>query len=135
MRVDIEFPTTKQTELIDITGPVQDAVLDSGVSSGICALFVPHTTAGLLVNENWDLTVKQDLLDTLERLVPWRANYAHTEGNAAAHIKSCLVGTSATLQVDEGHVDLGRWQGVFFAEFDGPRQRRVWIRVIPDQVT
>jgi secondary thiamine-phosphate synthase enzyme len=93
---------------------------------------VPHTTAGLLVNENWDPSVCHDLLSTLDRLVPRQGQYTHTEGNAAAHIKSCLVGTSELLLVDGGDLILGRWQGVLFAEFDGPRRRRVLVRVIRD---
>jgi secondary thiamine-phosphate synthase enzyme len=132
MVVEIEIRSTKRTELIDITAQVKAAVQDLGVESGICVLSIPHTTAGLVVNENWDPSVRQDLLDTLERLVPWRADYAHTEGNAAAHIKSSLVGTSKTLQLDSGQLMLGSWQGVLFAEFDGPRRRRVLVRVIPD---
>jgi secondary thiamine-phosphate synthase enzyme len=84
------------------------------------------------VNENWDPSVKVDILAVLDRLVPWQANYRHTEGNAAAHIKSCLVGTSEMLLVEAGQLALGTWQGIFFAEFDGPRRRRVFVRVIPD---
>jgi len=95
-------------------------------------LSVPHTTAGIVVNENWDPSVREDLLATLDRLVPMRADYAHSEGNAAAHIKSCLVGTSEVLNVDRGELCLGRWQGILLADFDGPRRRRVLIRVIPD---
>jgi secondary thiamine-phosphate synthase enzyme len=132
MNIEIEVRSTKRSELIDITPQIRDAVHECGIQSGICMLSIPHTTAGLVVNENWDPTVQEDLLSTLERLVPWRADYAHSEGNAAAHIKSCLVGTSESLHVDGGELSLGRWQGILLAEFDGPRRRRVLVRVIAD---
>jgi len=132
MVFELEFGSTKRCDLIDITSQIQDAIHESGIQSGICMLSVPHTTAGIVVNENWDPSVREDLLATLDRLVPMRANYAHTEGNAAAHIKSCLVGTSEVLNVDRGELCLGRWQGILLADFDGPRQRRVLVRVIPD---
>jgi secondary thiamine-phosphate synthase enzyme len=132
MKLELEVRSTKRCELIDITSQVRDAVHKCGIQSGVCMLSVPHTTAGLVVNENWDPSVRQDVLATLDRLVPLHVDYAHTEGNAAAHIKSCLLGTSELLQVDGGNLTLGRWQGVLFAEFDGPRRRRVLVRLIPD---
>jgi len=132
MKYQIEVQTRSKEDFVDITQQVRDCVRKSGVQNGVCVLFVPHATAGLTVNENWDPTVKADTLATLDRLVPWRANYQHVEGNAAAHIKSCLVGTSETLLVDAGNLVLGTWQGVFLAEFHGPRRRRVLVRVIPD---
>jgi len=132
MRLELELQSSKRCDLIDITAQVRDAIHESGIQSGICMLSVPHTTAGIVVNENWDPSVRQDVLATLDRLVPMRADYAHTEGNAAAHIKSCLVGTSELLDVDRGELGLGRWQGILFADFDGPRHRRVLVRVIRD---
>ena len=132
MKYEIEVQTRSKEDFVDITQQVRDCVRKSGVQNGVCVLFVPHATAGLTVNENWDPSVKADTLATLDRLVPWRANYQHVEGNAAAHIKSCLVGTSETLLVDAGNLVLGTWQGVFLAEFHGPRRRRVLVRVIPD---
>jgi secondary thiamine-phosphate synthase enzyme len=132
MRFEIHVSSTQRGEFVDITPEVQSCVQKSGVQNGVCILSVPHTTAGLAVNENWDPSVRADILQVLDRLVPWQANYHHTEGNAAAHIKSCLVGTSETLLVEAGKLALGTWQGVFFAEFDGPRRRRVFVRVIPD---
>ncbi len=132
MKYQIDVQTRSKEDFVDITQQVRDCVRKSGVQNGVCVLFVPHATAGLTVNENWDPSVKADTLATLDRLVPWRANYQHVEGNAAAHIKSCLVGTSETLLVDAGNLVLGTWQGVFLAEFHGPRRRQVLVRVIPD---
>lgn len=132
MKFEIQVSSKQRAEFVDITSEVQSCVQQSGVQDGICVLSVPHTTAGLVVNENWDPSVRVDILAVLDRLVPWQANYQHTEGNAAAHIKSCLVGTSEMLLVEAGKLVLGTWQGIFFAEFDGPRRRRVFVRVIPD---
>ena len=132
MRFEIEIQTGKRDDFVDITAQVRDCVRKSEVRDGICVVFVPHATAGLAVNENWDPSVTADTLATLDRLVPWRANYQHVEGNAAAHIKSALVGTSETLLVDAGNLVLGTWQGIFLAEFHGPRLRSVLIRVISD---
>jgi len=132
MKFEIQVQSKDRAEFIDITSQVQSCIQKSGVQSGACVLSVPHTTAGLAVNENWDPSVKADVLAVLDRLVPWDGSYRHVEGNAAAHIKSCLVGTSETLPVERGQLVLGTWQGVFFAEFDGPRRRRVSMRVIPD---
>ncbi len=129
MRFEFEVQTATRDDLIDITSPVRDCVRRSGVQDGICVVFVPHATAGLTVNENWDPSVKADTLATLDRLVPWRANYQHVEGNAAAHIKSCLVGTSESLLVHAGNLVLGTWQGIFLAEFHGPRRRTVLVQV------
>jgi len=116
--------------LEDITRQVNEAVRRSGVEEGICHLFVPHTTAGLVINENADPDVGRDLLEKLEALVPSGAPYHHLEGNAHAHIKSSLVGQSAAAPVAGGRLALGRWQAVFFAEFDGPREREVLVTVV-----
>jgi secondary thiamine-phosphate synthase enzyme len=133
MRFEFQVSSRSRAELVDITEKVQDCVRQSRVQEGICVIVVPHTTAGLTVNENWDLSVKADLLATLERLVPWQANYHHVEGNAAAHIKTSLVGSSHTLPVQSGQLVLGSWQGVFLAEFDGPRRRQVLVRILRDE--
>jgi secondary thiamine-phosphate synthase enzyme len=117
-------------ELIDVTERVQHLVEQSGVVSGVCHVYVPHTTAGVLVNENADPDILSDFLTTLERLVPWANDYRHAEGNAAAHIKSTLVGTSQTVPVRGGRLALGRWQGIYFAEFDGPRERHLQVTVL-----
>ena len=132
MKFEIQVNTQQKDDFVDITPQVRDCVRESGVQNGICVIFVPHATAGLTVNENWDPSVTADTLATLERLVPWKANYKHVEGNAAAHIKSCLVGVSQTLLVERGNLLLGTWQGVFLAEFHGPRRRRVLMRVVAD---
>jgi secondary thiamine-phosphate synthase enzyme len=101
------------------------------VGTGICHVYVPHTTAGVFINENADPDVLNDLLRTVEGLVPWDNGYQHAEGNAAAHIKSSLVGTSLSVPVRDGRLVLGRWQGIFFADFDGPRERQVQVTVLP----
>jgi secondary thiamine-phosphate synthase enzyme len=126
---EIRISTTSRTELLDITGEVQKAVAESGVRDGICHVYVPHTTAGLTINENADPSVRQDILTELNKIVPIQDNYKHLEGNAAAHIKATLVGSSETILVEAGRLLLGTWQGIFFCEFDGPRSRRVIVKV------
>jgi secondary thiamine-phosphate synthase enzyme len=125
----IRLRTQSAQCLEDVTEQVNDAVRRSGVEEGVCHLFVPHTTAGLVINENADPDVGRDLLEKLEALVPSDASYHHLEGNAHAHIKSTLVGQSAAAPVAGGRLALGRWQAVFFAEFDGPREREVLVTV------
>lgn len=123
--------TTARAELVDITAQVQRIVAESNVRGGLCHVWVPHTTAGLTVNENADPDVAADLLAGLDRIAPRDAGYAHREGNSAAHIKSSLVGCEKTLLVREGRLALGTWQGLYFCEFDGPRKRQVWVRLVP----
>jgi len=132
MRYEIEVNSKARTEFVDITPQVQSCIQRSGVQNGVCVVFVPHTTAAVTVNENWDPSVKADILKVLDRLVPWQANYSHAEGNSAAHIKASLLGASQTLFIEGGRLALGTWQGIFLAEFDGPRRRQVFVRVIPD---
>jgi len=132
MIAQLEINTKSRAELVDITAEVQRIVREKGVQSGICHVFVPHTTAGLTINENWDPTVGQDILMQLDKLVPWHGNYRHAEGNAAAHIKASLTGSSQTLLVQDGRLVLGTWQGIFLAEFDGPRRRRVLVKLVGD---
>jgi len=121
--------TRAQTELVDITAEVGRLVADSGVRNGLCLVYVPHTTAGVTINENAHPSVRKDLLMVLNQMVPWKADYRHLEGNSPAHVKSTLVGASQTIAVDNGHLVLGTWQGVFFCEFDGPRSRTVQVRI------
>ncbi len=131
MIYEIQIKTSKRTQLIDITSQVQAVVSQSGVDEGICVVFAPHTTAGIAVNENVDPTVRKDIASFLEKHVPWRESYyEHLEGNSAAHIKSVLSGCNQTFIVKDGKLLLGSWQGVFFCEFDGPRTRRVYVKVI-----
>jgi secondary thiamine-phosphate synthase enzyme len=127
---ELVIKTGTQAELVDITPQVQEAVRASGVASGLCYLFVSHTTAGLTLNENWDPSVREDILRALNRIVPAVGDYRHEEGNSPAHVKASLVGFSATIPVESSCLALGTWQGVYLAEFDGPRQRRVLLRVI-----
>ncbi len=119
----------KRSDAIDITDRVEQLVKESEVSDGLCHVYVPHTTAGVFINENADPDVLTDLLKTLDALVPWEGDYRHAEGNAAAHIKSTLVGASQTVPVRGGRLQLGRWQGIFFADFDGPRERTVQVTI------
>jgi len=125
----LSIRTHTQSELMDITPLVRDIVHKSKIESGVCYIFVPHTTAGITVNENADPSVKQDILSELDKLVPWRGDYTHLEGNAAAHIKASLLGSAEMIPVEDGDLVLGTWQGVFFAEFDGPRRREVWVKI------
>ena len=128
----LDLKTSRRTELVDITGEVQRAVSDSGVATGLCHLYVPHTTAGITINENDDPAVPRDIEAALDRLVPRDGPYEHAEGNADSHIKSTLVGASASVEIEGGRLVLGRWQAVFFCEFDGPRQRQLRVKIVPD---
>jgi secondary thiamine-phosphate synthase enzyme len=124
--------TSRHTELKDVTAEIEAAVHDSGCSEGVCHLYVPHTTAGILVNEGDDPAVARDIEAALDRLIPHAANYTHAEGNADSHIKTALVGSSQTIFIENGRLALGRWQSIFFAEFDGPRTRDLRIKIVPD---
>ncbi len=122
--------TTKQrTEMIDITRDVSAAVASSGVRDGVCTVFIPHTTAGVTINENADPDVQRDIMMEINKIVPLQDGYCHAEGNSAAHLKSSLFGCSAAVIVAGGRLRLGTWQSVFFCEFDGPRTREVWVQV------
>ena len=122
--------TTARTDMVDITRLVAAVLKKSGVESGMCFVYVPHTTAAVTVNESYDSDVARDVTAAFSKLVPQRADYAHSEGNSDAHIKAAMVGSCQAIPVEEGRLALGRWQGVFFCEFDGPRQRRVQVQVI-----
>jgi secondary thiamine-phosphate synthase enzyme len=126
----IEIRTRAKEEFVDLTAEVGRVAAASGVASGVCVVTVPHTTAGITVNENADPDVRADLLMTLRRIVPDTLPYAHAEGNSPAHVKAALVGSSVSLIVEGGQLQLGTWQGVFFCEFDGPRTRKVWIQIV-----
>ncbi len=128
----IDIKTSSRVEFVDITARVLEAVGASGVASGTCRVYCPHTTAGITVNEHADPAVAADIAAGLDRAVPQNESYRHAEGNSPAHIKASLMGASATLFVEGGTLALGTWQGVFLAEFDGPRRRQVWVKVTED---
>ncbi len=126
----INVKSRTRNEFIDITDRIQELVREEGITSGICYLYVPHTTAGITINEGADTSVQRDIMTALTGLVPFEADYHHREGNADAHIKSSLVGVSKALFIDEGKLLLGTWQAIYFCEFDGPRHRRVAVKMI-----
>jgi secondary thiamine-phosphate synthase enzyme len=126
----INVRSKSRIEFIDITSMVQDVVQEAGVKKGLCFLYVPHTTAGITINEGADPSVQRDIQNALSRLIPHEMNYFHREGNADAHIKSTLVGASEQVIIDEGKLLLGTWQAIFFCDFDGPRHRRIAIKFI-----
>jgi len=122
--------THSQTELIDITADVGKLVRNSGIEAGLCMLYVPHTTAAVTINESADPSVKSDILMILNQIVPWEAKYRHMEGNSPAHVKSTMVGASELVAVENRTLVLGTWQGIFFCEFDGPRNRKIHVRFL-----
>jgi secondary thiamine-phosphate synthase enzyme len=122
--------TSAQTEFIDVTRSVQEAVKKTGVEDGICIIFIPHTTAAVTINENADPNVVQDIIMELNKIVPFQDPYRHMEGNSPSHIKASLAGCSQVVFVESGKLVLGTWQGIFFCEFDGPRDRKVHVKVI-----
>ncbi len=123
--------THSRVEFLDITDQVNRIVEESKVQSGTILVFVPHTTAAVTINENADPSVVHDLLAEFNRLIPFSGAYQHAEGNSAAHVKSTLVGPSETLIIEKGRIALGTWQGLYFCEFDGPRTRKVWVKILP----
>jgi secondary thiamine-phosphate synthase enzyme len=125
----INVRTGSRVELIDITPEVQSLVEESEVKDGVCYIYVPHTTAGVTINEGADPSVRRDIIHTLKKLIPRDAGYAHMEGNADAHIKSSIIGVSTLVFIEKGKLFLGTWQAIFFCEFDGPRHRRVAVKI------
>ena len=126
----LAIKSKKQIESIDITSEVKRVINDLGVREGICTIFVPHTTAGITINEGADPDVMKDFIDKLDELIPLESGYRHAEGNSAAHIKTSIVGSSVHIMIDNGEPVLGTWQSVFFCEFDGPRERKVQVKVV-----
>ena len=123
--------TKSRTDLRDITHDVAEAVAKAGVETGAVMISVPHTTAGITINENADPSVRSDIAEALDRMVPWNGPYSHSEGNSAAHLKTAMVGNSGLLPVERGRLVLGTWQGIYFCEFDGPRTRKCHVQVLP----
>ena len=126
--VILDVQTDRREEFIDITRLVEKESEKLGSFDGICTIFVPHTTAGVTINEHADPSVVDDIISQLRKLIPHQGSYAHTEGNSDAHIKSSMMGHSALVMIEGGKLRLGRWQGIFFCEFDGPRRRKVWLK-------
>lgn len=126
----LKIATKSRTEFVDITSEVAKLIAKSKVKNGLCVVFCPHTTAGLTINENADPDVVSDIIETLGKLVPDNKNYKHSEGNADAHIKASLMGSSLNILVENGKLVLGTWQGIYFTEFDGPREREVCVKIV-----
>lgn len=129
MPASIQVTTRSRSQMKDITGDVQGEVANAGVQDGLCTVYVPHTTAGVTINEGADPAVCEDILNSLEALVPPNAGYRHMEGNADSHVKASLVGGSVSVMIENGRLVLGTWQKIFFCEFDGPRTRKVYVSV------
>ncbi len=127
----IELTTNKNTEFVDITTSVQRKISQSEISDGVCFVFVPHTTAGITINENADPDIVKDILMMLDKKIPMSdSGYKHSEGNSAAHIKASILGSSVSVIIENGKLQLGTWQGIYFCEFDGPRKREFWVKII-----
>lgn len=125
----ISIKTSSRNELVDITSQIQDRVVASGIANGLCFVYCPHTTAAVTINESADPAVKKDILWTLSKIFPNTPNYRHLEGNSDAHVKSSVIGASEMIAIENGQLVLGTWQGIFFCEFDGPRTRKVFLRI------
>jgi secondary thiamine-phosphate synthase enzyme len=126
----LSVKTHERTELIDITSEISRLVKKAGLDQGLCMLYVPHTTAAVTINESADPSVKSDMLMIMNRIIPWEADYRHLEGNSAAHIKTTLVGSSELIAIENQKLTLGTWQGIFFCEFDGPRNRKIHVQIM-----
>jgi len=129
----LSVKTRETTEMVDLTSDINSLVHQSGIDQGLCMLFVPHTTAAITINESADPSVKSDIQMILNQIIPWEANYRHYEGNSAAHIKSTLVGSSELIAIENNKLVLGTWQGIFFCEFDGPRSRKLHVRLVEER--
>ena len=130
----LKVKTKAKTELIDITSEIQNLVRSSSIKEGFCMLYVPHTTAAVTINESADPSVKSDILMILNKIIPWEAGYRHLEGNSPAHIKSTIVGASELIAIENEKLVLGTWQGIFFCEFDGPRNRKVNVHLFQENI-
>jgi len=131
MIIKTKVNTTARTEFVNITGILQKLISKQKISDGTCIVFVPHTTAAITINENADPDVVKDILMMLDRKIPLRdSNYEHSEGNSSAHIKASVIGSSVIIIIENGKLKLGTWQGIYFCEFDGPRTREFWLKLI-----
>ncbi len=129
----MDVHTDKSNQFLDISGTIQDLVSQSAVTEGSVEIFVPHTTAAVTINENADPTVQSDILDHLEKLIPQSERFRHSEGNSDSHIKASLIGSRLSIFISSGKLVLGTWQGIYFCEFDGPRSRKLIVKIIPDK--
>lgn len=129
----LSVKTRAKTEFIDITGEVHAIVHKTGIMEGMCFVYVPHTTAAVTINENADPSVRKDIVDEINKIVPWSDHYAHLEGNSAAHIKASLFGAASAIPISQGRLALGTWQGIYFCEFDGPRNREVLVQTVKSE--
>ncbi|MCX8015292.1 MAG: secondary thiamine-phosphate synthase enzyme YjbQ [candidate division WOR-3 bacterium] len=132
MYYTIELTTKQRIELVDITSKVSEIIKKSKVKSGVAIIYIPHTTAAVTINENYDPSVARDINETLTRIIPHHYHYNHSEGNADAHIKSAIIGSSRTVFFENSEIQFGSWQGIFFCEFDGPRKRKAFVKIVPD---
>ncbi len=133
MLIRLNVDTSEHTQMVDITDMIRKAVADSGVMDGICTVFVPHTTAAVTINENADPDVVRDFTTEINKIVPWEDGYRHMEGNSAAHLKASMIGFSEQIIIDDGRLVLGTWQGIWFCEYDGPRRRSVYVKLMGDR--
>ena len=132
MLTKLSVNTSKHTQMLNITDMIQRCVAESGVRSGVCTVFIPHTTAAITINENADPDVVRDFTMELDKLVPWEDGYQHMEGNSAAHLKASMIGFSEQIIIEDGRLMLGIWQGVYFCEYDGPHRRSVYVKLMGD---
>ena len=132
MLTKLTVDTSKHTQMLNITDMIQKTVEDSGVRSGVCTVFIPHTTAAVTINENADPDVVRDFTMEINKLVPWEDGYRHMEGNSAAHLKASMIGFSEQIIIEDGRLVLGTWQGIWFCEYDGPRRRSVYVKLMGD---
>ena len=130
MLIRLDVTTTKHAQMLDITDKIREAVRESGVKDGTCTVFVPHTTAAVTINENADPDVVRDFTTEIDKIVPWEDGYHHMEGNSAAHLKSSMIGFSEQIIIEDGRLVLGTWQGIYFCEYDGPRSRKVLVKIL-----
>ena len=133
MKYSLEVKTSSHTQMLDITKDIEKIIKESEIKNGSCIVFIPHTTAAVTINENADPDVQKDFIRAINKLVPWEDDYLHSEGNSAAHLKASMIGFSEQMMIEKGRLLLGTWQGIYFVEFDGPRNRKVWVSIIADQ--